>query len=297
MQIARDHAPVGRFDLDAYPTLQRLAKDPAKLLREFAALAEGDAAGQIRNVVYNDAREIVSRAVDAVWSAIRAPHAHGRWDQLPRDVQELDMKIHVYGIHNVPAAYKRLLGSKLTHPMVEDMRALAIELAPLASALTDLKAKIVKGRALSTGPSKPVNPNKVVKTCPCCFRKIAVIGGTMAHHGYQRPGHGWQTASCPGIRFKPLEVSDEGLVWLIDSYREQLASCQAALARASKSELDTILVRRRKSWVNITPDMPEWDKELRIWVAMTESEIRNVTGSLTYCEKVLADWKPEEPTQ
>ena len=69
------------------------------------------------------------------------------------------------------------------------VRSFAAEALPLAEAVVSLKDKVVKGRAPSTGPAKPVNPNKIVKTCPCCFRQIAVTDGTMAHHGYQRPGH------------------------------------------------------------------------------------------------------------
>jgi Resolvase, N terminal domain len=57
--------------------------------------------------------------------------------------------------------------------------------------------------------------NKVVGICPCCFREIAVQRGLMVHHGYERHT-GYHTSSCEAaFRFKPLEVSGEGLQWLL----------------------------------------------------------------------------------
>ena len=57
--------------------------------------------------------------------------------------------------------------------------------------------------------------NKVVGICPCCFREIAVRRGLMVHHGYERQT-GYHTSSCEAaLRFKPLEVSREGLQWLL----------------------------------------------------------------------------------
>lgn len=281
------------MDLASYPTLLRLAKAPERFRHWMDVLAAGLAAGQIRNVDYQEAKTAVSRAVEDAWKEIRGPHFYnGRWERLPREVRDLDDTINVYGLHDVLAAYKRLTRSTLDHIAVREMRAFVVEVHPLAEAVAALKAAIVKGRAPSTGPSKPENPNKVVKTCPCCFRQIAVVRGTMAHHGYKRPGHGWQTGSCPGIRFKPLEVSNEGLVWLIESYREELASCETALA--NQDQLHMLMVRRGVGVAKITPDMPEWEQELRIWRAQIESQIRGLKGSLTYCAKVLAEWKPEE---
>ncbi len=35
--------------------------------------------------------------------------------------------------------------------------------------------------------------------------------GVIAHHGYQRPGQGWQTASCFGARYVSYEVGHDAL--------------------------------------------------------------------------------------
>ncbi len=45
------------------------------------------------------------------------------------------------------------------------------------------------------------------KTCQICNRPIFAETGVIAHHGYQRPCEGWQTASCAGARHLPYEAS------------------------------------------------------------------------------------------
>jgi hypothetical protein len=47
--------------------------------------------------------------------------------------------------------------------------------------------------------------------CQCCGRAIHAARGTIAHHGYTRPGWGSQTASCFGAKRLPWEV-DRGAV-------------------------------------------------------------------------------------
>lgn len=52
--------------------------------------------------------------------------------------------------------------------------------------------------------------------CQICARHILLLKNksdqqVIAHHGYQRPGEGWQTASCFGARELPYEVSCDAL--------------------------------------------------------------------------------------
>jgi hypothetical protein len=53
-------------------------------------------------------------------------------------------------------------------------------------------------------------------TCQACGRAIcSKLGGVVAHHGYERPGDGYQTASCMGAKEVPLEVSNVILLKVI----------------------------------------------------------------------------------
>ena len=59
--------------------------------------------------------------------------------------------------------------------------------------------------------------------CQCCGRAILANLGTIAHHGYERPGHGWQTSSCMGAKRLPFEVDRAALGEMIGFLRDRLA--------------------------------------------------------------------------
>jgi hypothetical protein len=70
--------------------------------------------------------------------------------------------------------------------------------------------------------------------CQVCGRAIKANTGTIAHHGYQRPGYGYQTRSCAGARHVPYEVGhdalDSWITWLIPAIEAKtvvLANLQA----------------------------------------------------------------------
>jgi len=47
--------------------------------------------------------------------------------------------------------------------------------------------------------------------CQICGRAILANTGVIAHHGYKRPGDGWQTSSCFGARYRPYEIACDAL--------------------------------------------------------------------------------------
>ena len=56
-------------------------------------------------------------------------------------------------------------------------------------------------------------------TCQICARGILANNGVIAHHGYERPGQYYQTASCMGARELPFEVSRDVLGSLIEQLK------------------------------------------------------------------------------
>lgn len=58
--------------------------------------------------------------------------------------------------------------------------------------------------------------------CQICARDIKANTGLIAHHGYQRPGNGWQTASCMGAKALPYEQSRDLIPTVITSYKGSL---------------------------------------------------------------------------
>lgn len=60
--------------------------------------------------------------------------------------------------------------------------------------------------------------NTTTTHCQICARDIKANTGLIAHHGYQRPGYGWQSASCDGAKQLPYEVSRDFIPVVIDRY-------------------------------------------------------------------------------
>ncbi len=86
------------------------------------------------------------------------------------------------------------------------------------------------------------------KTCQICGRQIHAAKGLIAHHGYQRPQHGWQTASCYGARYRPFEVSSARLQeYLASIVPNWIRHAEADVARLQVAgvEVPGPAVRRR----------------------------------------------------
>ena len=59
--------------------------------------------------------------------------------------------------------------------------------------------------------------------CQICGRQIKAKNGKIAHHGYQRPGWGYQTSSCAGARHVPYSKGHDALDQLDDNWQNECA--------------------------------------------------------------------------
>lgn len=69
--------------------------------------------------------------------------------------------------------------------------------------------------------------------CQCCGRAIHAALGKIAHHGYTRPGYGWQTASCFGAKRLPWEADRSAVMDLINWLKETLVRSEYARCAVS----------------------------------------------------------------
>jgi hypothetical protein len=180
------------------------------------AIAEGAQALSIRNTTLNDAKSDIGNVFSKAWDMrVSEPFLCGTWATMTDGERRLSRDINHYCLHDAIAASKKLAKQKLlpaTHPMVVAMNAVIGEAVQLALAVQSLKAHVVKGRV--------VNPNAAPKeipdtTCQICGRPILAHTGVIAHHGYMRPGHSYQTPSCFGARRVPYEQGHDALDELI----------------------------------------------------------------------------------
>lgn len=163
-----------------------------------------------------------------------------------------------------------------------------------------------------------------ITTCQICGREIKTVRGypivavdgrgrqsaetdeTIAHHGYERPGDGWQTASCMGARWRPYEAACDAIPLAIEACERHLESTRAALAKWLAEPPQGItrepsLYDRRDPVTllrpdNFDPEMPpgrDWDGYAGLYDRRRAEFTRSITASerqLSSMRKRLANW-------
>lgn len=284
-----------------FPTLEKASKKQElrgysleSFQRALAWLDEGSKAGEIRNTYLDSCKHTLGRLVEKAWNEERKAIDRSQERVWPDALRKLFENLFISGLHDVITANNRLQKSKASGPQVDVLRRFVDEVLPIARVAADLKSKVIKGREPSKGPSKPVNPNKIVKQCPCCYRGIAVgADGTMVHHGYERPGNGSQTPSCWGVSYEPLDVSTKGLEFLISNLETGLERQQNR--RLYLETATSISVFRGMTVQKYSKGDKGWARALELEKFQVDHLIRRLRDDLLVAQHVLANWEPGHP--
>lgn len=214
----------------------------AYLERAVSGLQAAVAAGWVANKAFSDAKDSINRAVEEAAEAFlkSGPHVKGRDGQSHHQsdwwLGAYDADAFVRGAHSIPSALKRAKKAGL----VEYSDFIAAALLPLRELLDEAKPLIKKRNELPKVKSaKQIAHEADAMTCQCCERQIFAKLGTIAHHGYERPGYGWQTASCMGAKRLPFEVDRSALGEMIGYLRDRLARAEQhrAAIKAEKAPI------------------------------------------------------------
>lgn len=155
-------------------------------------------------------------------------------------------------------------------------------------------------------------------TCQCCGRAILANKGSIALHGYERPGYGWQTASCMGAKYLPFEVSRERLGDLIRALQDMVKTREQRLIDVTaetvsvpftySERLGLGFTKRVNKTVQVTRAtfdkikaelggkfaqncVYRFDDLMRREQSHVESELRHLRSDLAMHEKRFAEWK------
>lgn len=153
-------------------------------------------------------------------------------------------------------------------------------------------------------------------TCQCCARKHLANGGVIAHHGYQRPYEGWQTASCMGARKLPFEIDRTQLaamIVLLKQQKERMLTTRAAIENetldlqlsyvvygvGSKRETKYLNVTRatwdavkaENQMIFIRHSWDSFDGRKKLELANRDNEIRFIASDIASQEKRYAGWQ------
>lgn len=149
-------------------------------------------------------------------------------------------------------------------------------------------------------------------TCQICGRGIKAKNGTIALHGYKRPGQGWQTASCFGARHRPYEVSCDALAPAIASSIAYTEKRNDELKELTTNPPATLTEKKKRdAWDRIgyevtherpadfNPNDMTWspkfyNQAFKSKKASLTREIGMMYLQTDFLEKRLADWKAPE---
>lgn len=150
-------------------------------------------------------------------------------------------------------------------------------------------------------------------TCQICGREIKSKSGVIAHHGYRRPKNwGSQTASCPGARCLPYEVSCDRIGPLIKEYESDLVGVRTqweSFVSNPPDKLEDInpynptirheAVRpknfnsRKRTWE--IPFFYSYEQMFQTRVDRFERNIREIQAEIKYLTERLENWHRAHP--
>lgn len=143
-----------------------------------------------------------------------------------------------------------------------------------------------------------------ITTCQICGRPIKSASGLIAHHGYKRPGDGWQTRSCAGARHLPYEVSRDYIPVVMSGVREWLKDTENKLTEHIAKPPDIIRLKRYngKEYEYVKPasfqidgyhsgSAQSYDYAFDRVQRQMEMEIRAATDQIAFLQARFDNWK------
>lgn len=281
-----------------------------------AAIRAAIEAGSIRNADLSDMKHHASSAYSRDRDAMRETLLPTGWQNASEQRRAVYDAMPFEARHLASAARKIPADVWAFIPELERERWSAFVTAwtEIAEGIAKLKPLAVKGRAPSTKLAEP-EPDSV---CQVCGRRIELVHSVefgkpvMAHHGYERPGHGTQTASCYAARHPQWSESCDRL----RKYIEEIAEPHLARQIEARAALDVPGVRvdsgkqkptglkrpvlKRGIWyevelmvpIYIGPGDRDYSRRLGIVQAIADRDVKDARDHLDAMRKRLASWRP-----
>ena len=272
-------------------SVQGGAKD--RFIASLANLKMAVKEGTIRKTDLETIKLDLNRACEATWDKwYNRPYFHGKgFVQTP---EETEIYYKSKGFRDAPGIIKNYTKFANQSKVIAMAIQIATEFAPFKDIMDHLKTNMTTGRAPST-TVKYVNPNQIRGLCAWCLRDVAIDrSGLMTHHGYERPGIGWQTQSCPGIKYKNIEVSLDGLkehIRAIDQFKTRVTHELDTLPNIASL---TIKVHTRlgdNSDVVIGKEDPRWKDAMQNQTRNLQGQINQAEVDHEYFSKKLREWQ------
>ncbi len=134
----------------------------------------------------------------------------------------------------------------------------------------------------------------------------------IAHHGYQRPGDGYQTPSCLGAKWRPYEVACDALPPAIAHVKAYIASQKKYYKEFTTNPPAELSFNKGRYWKPEWVKLPKpegfdfakneeggyhhhgtYESEHKGTSYQIRKNIEHAEDTRNKLEKLLADWKPQ----
>lgn len=253
--------------------------------------------GTIRKADLETIKSDLNRACEATWDKwYSRPYFWGKINDPSVNItkEELDIYYKSKGFRDAASIVKNYTKFANQSKVIAMALQIAAEFAPFKDIMDHLKANMTTGRAPST-TVKYVNPNQIRGTCAWCLRDIAIDrSGLMAHHGYERPDTGWQTQSCPGIEYKNLEISLDGLkehIKAIDHFKTRITHELDYLPKIVSLTIKVRTKNGNRIDQVIGKEDPRWKDAMQNQSRNLQGQINQAKVDHEYFSKKLREWQ------
>lgn len=277
------------FDLTLSLVNERRQKQLESVL---AVLTAAEKEKEIRNTVFSQAKKDLSYVIE---NAFDKGLPKIDYDDLPEDISNIYWT-SICSSNDLLNASKKLnkMTEGLDHPYIVAFKALTGELLPLCERLKDTKDWIVKGRVVKEKTTSELQKEKDKRTCPCCFRRFALNDGKMVHHGFQRPGSGYQTESCFGFGYESFERSNLGTLKIVEYLENILKEKELILPRMKEDKVILLLNEKTRKFFEVKLGDENFEKENNRRILEVERDIKGLKKDITFYNEKLKNWQKTE---
>lgn len=134
-------------------------------------------------------------------------------------------------------------------------------------------------------------------TCGICLGLWMLDkAGNLVHHGYQRPGDGWQTDGCPGVKKPPYEKSTlalEEYVALLDPLLDDRRAVLARLESRPETVPNMLICLAPNQFVRpqIGPEHYAYKRSLTKMIKKVKRDIRDLERERQKCQTRIEEWE------
>ena len=217
------------------------------------------------------------------------------YDNVPVYLQDLYWKT-IYSVNDLINASKKLkkIEGGDDNEYLQSFKALTEELLPICQKVVLAKAWIVKGRIVKEKNEVDILKEKENRTCPCCFGRFALSKGKMVHHGFQRPGTGYQTESCFGFGYEPFERSNLGTLKIVEYLENILKEKELILPRMKEDKVILLLNEKTRKFFEVKLGDENFEKENNRRILEVERDIKVLKKDITFYNEKLKNWQKTE---